>query len=176
MREERVLFAVAMTAPLSLFSKCHSMASLAREAIIMDDQWEKLDFGLFEHMAQCTGRLTDDDLGALLMCIDARNTLKSLELTLCDHITGSGLEPLRGTTALERIDLSLGYNDNNDASSSSISASVVIPILESIVEKEGNSLRHIQFPKKWRTERGSFMDQFLAKYNKVLRGSCIPCS
>ena len=57
---------------------------------------------------------------------------------------------------------------------------VVLPILDSVVEKEGN-LKHIQLnkkwlPKKWQSTRSQSLDQFLAKYNDLLRGRTVPCS
>ena len=47
------------------------------------------------------------DLRAMLVCIDAKNNLKRLNLTHCFGIVGTGLEPLRGSTVLEKLDLGL---------------------------------------------------------------------
>jgi len=154
-------------------------------------QWETLDFGDLEASVlqlqqhdtchQAGPRLSEDDLVAVLVCIDAANTLKSLALSNCHHITGVGLEPLRGTTTLQGIDLSVvvggrsktGDNDNAEAV---ISAGVVIPILDSIIETVGNALLHIQLPKKWRLEGGQMLNQFLTRYNGMLRAKSIVCS
>ena len=52
-------------------------------------------------------RLSDEDMGAMLVCIDAVHTLKKLKLAHCFNIVGHGLEPLRGSTSLRQVDLSL---------------------------------------------------------------------
>ena len=54
-----------------------------------------------------SSKLTDGDLHALLVCIDARNTLKRLKLAGCVNIIGRGFEPLCGSLVLEQIDLIL---------------------------------------------------------------------
>ena len=51
--------------------------------------------------------MTDKDLAAILVCIDAKNNLKRLNLTHCFGIVGTGLEPLRGSVVLEKLDLGL---------------------------------------------------------------------
>ena len=69
---------------------------------------------------------------------------------MCCGITGSGLEPIRESVVLERIDLSLvgDHEDPNIYNEPAISAEVVIPILDSILNMENNSLIHVQLPKK----------------------------
>ena len=47
-------------------------------------------------------RLTDDDVGAVLVCIGAINSLKRLNLTHCFNVIG-GFEPLRSSTVLEKL-------------------------------------------------------------------------
>ena len=39
-------------------------------------------------------KLSEDDIGAVLVCIDAKNKLKSLRLADCKDIVGNALEPL----------------------------------------------------------------------------------
>ena len=67
--------------------------------------WEILDF--VDIPLSLASRLTDDDLDAILKCIDAKNDLKRLNLTHCFSIAGQGLEPLRGSVVLEKLDLGL---------------------------------------------------------------------
>lgn len=86
-----------------------AMLAVATEsrAIISNDsgEWSTLDFvDVEESLAK---KLTDDDFHRILVCIDARESLKVLKLTGCVNITGKGLEPLRGSVVLEQIDLSL---------------------------------------------------------------------
>lgn len=179
-KEPRALLAVAMTAPSSSFRAHHvhgelvtgSLQRARLEAILGNErQWDHLNFGCLDQSVgpdrHLTGRhLTDDDLCAVLVVIDAVNILESLNLRDCLHIDGSGMDPLRGSTALERIDLS----------SECLSMPTVVPILQSMVEKEGCSLRHIQLPKKWRLEKGQLLDHFIQKFNNLLRRSPIPCA
>ena len=79
-------------------------------AILKQDRlWEMLDF---KYVADFLGReITDADVRWLLQCIDAVNHVKMLKLTNCSGITGVGLfSSLRGSTVLEKIDLSLVDN------------------------------------------------------------------
>ena len=65
-----------------------------------------LDFGDVEK--SLASKLTDDDIRAVLLaCIDAGNEVRSLKLSGCVNITGSGLETLHGSMSLIQIDLSL---------------------------------------------------------------------
>ena len=90
-----------------------------------------------------------------MLAIDAVNNVKSLKVTNCIGIIGAGLEPLRGSIVLKRIDLSLVGDHVNPTIDPEppISVSAVVPILDSIINTEGNSLVHVQLPKKWREQR-----------------------
>jgi hypothetical protein len=68
---------------------------------IVGDHWDTLDFGEIEK--DLAARLTDDDIKAVLWCIDAGNRVKKLSLAHCVNITGAGLEPLRGSTIIEQF-------------------------------------------------------------------------
>ena len=70
-----------------------------------DSQWEMMDF--VDLPRALASRLTDDDVGAVLVCIDAANNLKRLKLTHCFNVAGTCLEPLRRSTVLEYLDLEL---------------------------------------------------------------------
>mmetsp|Transcript_25129 Transcript_25129/g.41226 ORF Transcript_25129/g.41226 Transcript_25129/m.41226 type:complete len:129 (-) Transcript_25129:260-646(-) len=78
-------FAVAMTASSSSWQNCNwqgQQPSAASKAIILKqnpEQWEALDFMDIEK--SCRTKLTDGDIGGILVCIDAINSLKSLKLT-----------------------------------------------------------------------------------------------
>ena len=159
-KSSRALFAVALTAPSKSFrlSNWKSKLSEASKAIISStisgpfipvtdgigwedvrlkdyyskDDWEKLDFLDIKELAN---KLNDDDIGAVLVCIDATNNLKSLSLEVVD-IFGHGLEPLRESKVLEEIAFKMDTKQ--------LSKSAVLPILESIIDTEGSSLF-----KKW---------------------------
>ena len=72
---------------------------------IVGDQWDSLDFEEIEK--ELTARLTDDDIKAVLWCIDAANKVKRLSLAHCVNITGAGLQPLLGSTVIEQIDVQI---------------------------------------------------------------------
>ena len=123
-------------------------------------------------------------LSGVLKCVGALHTIKKLRLTHCVGIKGSGLEPLRGSTTLEQIDLSLVPRDvsPNIKPEPMISKVEVIPILHSIIDADGCSLKHLQFPKKWKDEKNLFFTpkkqlsvRFLSKYNRIMNNSNITC-
>jgi len=122
--------------------------------------------------------LTDDDIRWVLLCIDAPNKTKSLKFTNCVGITGSGLEPMHESVVLKRIDLSLVGDHENPTLEPEppISVAVVIPILENIMNKKGNSLIHVQLPKKWRVERSVILVQFLERLDRMLNERRFQCS
>ena len=96
------------------FLACPSRALLAvafrntnsvTNAIISFEQWNNLDFGEIEK--SLSSKITDTLVEEILVCIGANAKLRKLKLTGCVNITGSGLEPLRGSVVLEIIDLTL---------------------------------------------------------------------
>ncbi len=162
---------------------------------IVGDHWDTLDFGEIEK--DLAARLTDDDIKAVLWCIDAGNRVKKLSLAHCVNITGAGLEPLRGSTIIEQIDLSLAGKHQNPALiepwhpparivsltipfAPPISCELVLPILDSIIERGHlSSLKHLQFPMAWRTTKWYHEGRehsnpnlafvyFLMRYNQML--------
>ena len=70
-------------------------------------QWEALDLLDIQNSTTNKRKMNDDSLKSILICIDAVNNLKSLKLTSCDTIIGYGLKPLRGSTIIRSIDLSM---------------------------------------------------------------------
>ena len=141
-----------------------------------NESWKSLDF---KDIQDIFGRsLSDDDIRWILLAIDGVNKIKSLKFTNCVGIAGSGLEPLTGSTVLERIDLSLvgDYENPNVTPEPPISVELVVPILNSIVEREDNVLVHVQLPKKWRMERSNILTRFLQRFDEVLNGRRYSCS
>jgi len=140
------------------------------------ESWDVVDFKDIQDI--CGRTLTDNDIRLILLCIDGVNKIKSLKFTNCLEITGSGLQPLTGSTVLERIDLSLvgDYQNPTINPEPPISAELVVPILNSIVEREDNSLVHIQLPKKWRDERSNVLTQFLERFDRLSNERRYQCS
>ena len=144
-------------------------------------QWDTLDFGDLEN--DLASRLSDHDVHAVLIIIDAANRLRTLKLSHCTNITGSCLEPLRGSVVLEKIDLSLvGDNESPKISPAPLSFDHVLPILDSIIQKGSNRLTHIQFPHMSRAialgkyPGSSEFRQFVTRYNDMFKKRVIGCS
>uniref|UniRef100_A0A7S2P497 Uncharacterized protein n=1 Tax=Skeletonema marinoi TaxID=267567 RepID=A0A7S2P497_9STRA len=165
----RALFAVALN-------------SRDSSSAIAGNQWDVLDFGDIEK--DLAAKLSDEDIRGVLLSIDAVNNLKKLRLTNCIHVTGVGLEPLRGSTIMQQINLSLvGDHESPKLDPEPpISCAEVIPILDSIIERrEDCSLEYLQFPKVWRKERNTESDfhAFLTRFNNYLSSRadvCLKCS
>ena len=164
----RALFAVAL-------NYCSDIDS---SSAIVSDQRDAFDFGDIEK--ELAAKLTDDDVKGVLLSIDAINNLKTLRLTNCTNITGIGLEPLRGSTMIEKIDLSLvGDNQTPELSPAPpISCTEVLPILDSIIDMGGAcSLKLLIFPEEWRKERNteSEFHAFLVRYSALWRTRVVSC-
>ena len=162
----RALFAVALN--------CRDTDS---SSAIVGGQQDALDFG--DIAKELAAKLTDHDIEAVLFSIDAINNLKTLRLTNLLNITGIGLEPLRGSTMIEKIDLSLvGDHVSPDISPAPpMSCTDVLPILDSIIDMgEESSLKLLIFPKKWRERNiNSEFHAFLVRYNEMLQSRVVPC-
>lgn len=209
-KTERALVAVAMTASSSAWSvskwqKCPNIASkimigakpLTTEStkynyrLQKSYEWDFFDFkDINESLAR---KLSDEDIGGILVCIDAVRTIKVLKLTGLFNIVGHGLEPLRGSRLLEHLDLNPGLLEPlklvpggiaTEMSGilagmkhySSLSAQATVPILDSIITVEGSSLKQLNFPKKWRANKIPLLTQFLNRYNRALNRRELPCS
>ncbi|KAL7528649.1 hypothetical protein ACHAWF_002648 [Thalassiosira exigua] len=114
----RALFAASTTAPSSSWeaSGWKRRPNATSEAIASADpsrdSWKFLCLSdLGESLAN---KLTDGDLGAMLVCTNAKENLYHLRLTYCTNITGSGLAPLWGSTTLGHLDLTVKVNDVRD--------------------------------------------------------------
>lgn len=193
------LLAIALTAPSASQRKCNRQLmppSAASKAIvksvwedahdkISERNWEVFDFvGVEKKVAN---NLNDDDVADILVCIDAVNKVKRFLLTGCIGIAGRGMEPLRGSVVLEQIDLSLVKKHENPIKPGRpplISEAVVLSILDSIVDADGNSLKHIQLPRKWLffgdemriVDNESLLHRFLMKFNRLLTSRPFNCS
>ncbi len=162
---------------------------------LMGSECENLDFGDVEKSLAV--KINDAHLVQVLFCFDAVNKVKKIRLTHCININGAGLWPLRGSTVVEQIDLSvvtrhkspklwkklqirreLHFNLWRDTS--------VVRTLDSIISQEGNALKHLQLHWSWR-ELGEYsywrpnnVDQLIMRYNNMLesRGivSCSMCT
>jgi len=125
-------------------------------------------------------KLNDDDVASVLACIDARRTLKQLRLRHLHNFFGHGLEPLRSSTVIEEIDLGLKLRlwAQSHGSARRLSPQALIPIMDSIVDAEGTSLRKLELPEEWKTSHARNelpLCQFLEKFHQFLQNKEIPC-
>ena len=157
----RAIFAVALT-------NDNHKPNENSSSIAAADDWDTLDFGEIEK--ELAARLSDYDISDVLQHVDAVNKLKRLRLTNCIKISGICLEPLRRSTVIEQIDLSLtddGESPRLDPEPP-ISYYAVMPILDSIVAADACALKHLQFPHKFRTDTDRSIDStfhaFIERY------------
>ena len=117
------------------------------------NQTDILDFGRISK--ELVVQLCDDGIKAILLCVDAVNTVKRLKLANCIGITGVGLEPLRGPIIIQQIDLSLVEKQMSPSIDPEppISCDAALPILDSIISQNECALKHLQFPEKWQRAR-----------------------
>jgi len=170
------LFAAALTAPSSSWSKFNlkRKPSAISNAILSALQWGVLDFE--DIGKQLASKLTDDDIGSVLTCLNAVTKVKNLKVTGCTNISGRGLEPLRGSMVLEQIDLSLVKQHTNPNIRSAISEEAVLLILHSIICKQGNRLRQVQMPSKWALGVSMLLSQFAENYTRLLQSRPFNCA
>jgi len=137
-----------------------------------------LDFGDLEK--DLAMRLTDQDLGSVLNCIDAKHNLKKLKLTNCRGIIGHGLAPLRQSVVIEQIDLSLvgKFESPILEGDTLLSESVTLPILQSIVDMEGSVLKQLVFPQSWSAADtiSQPLRQFIESYEQHLDAQRFCCA
>ena len=181
----RVLLAVALTTS-------SAMPSEASNVIVSADRWDirnknfRTTVDFVDTDKALAARLSDEDIAGVLQVVGAVHEVSTVKLTHCVGISGSGLEPLRGFTTLEQLDLSLVADNKNPKLSPepAISEAKVLPILESIIDADGRSgsdavsifkKLYVEFPKKWRDEKSELMVKFLSKYNSVMNDRKISC-
>ncbi|KAL7551184.1 hypothetical protein ACHAWF_014380 [Thalassiosira exigua] len=174
----RVLFSVAAASSTSTTASAsleRSRAMLAASPGCDDEQWKVIDFLKFgEGVAQ---KITDDDLGRILLCADAVHRVETLKLAGCVNIFGRGLKPLRGSSVLKHVDLSLvgPHTSPIIRPEPMISEDVVLPILDSIMVADDSSLEFLCFPKKWRERRNFRLGDFITRYNLFLENRYLQC-
>ncbi|KAL7448450.1 hypothetical protein ACHAWC_000633, partial [Mediolabrus comicus] len=185
------MFALAVTPPKSpydtIMARSRSKSHASTFMITGTDDWDTLDFGEIEK--DLAARLSDNDVSAILVHVDAVRKVKRLKLTNCTNITGVGLIPLQFSTVIEQIDLSLvGMHQNPKLyPEPPISSELVLPILQSIINENRCALKHLEFPKVWReynSADGTYgtaeLTQFIEQYNEMTenRGpaSCSKCN
>ena len=179
-KPSRAMLAVAFTAPSTSWQnkniKLHQSSSTSK-AIVAAQQWDTLDF--MDIKKSLANKLSDDDMYAVLQCINAENVLKKLKLAGCINVTGRGLSSLRESVVLEQIDLCLlsrKYEDPESVIHHSMNKVIVLPILDSIISSIGCSLKHILLPYSWKEDdEDGPLHRFANRYNQHLNSLGISC-
>ena len=83
------------------------------------------------------GKLSDDDIGALLVSIKAKKKLKVLNVSPCSKLVGGGLWPIGGSTILDHMNLPL------PTTCKPLSVKTMTLILQSIIDASDNPLERI---------------------------------
>jgi hypothetical protein len=152
----RLIFAVAITdRNKTPYQRIMAQSSRPNEShsLIVGKRWSTLDFGEVEK--ELAAKLSDNDIKEILLSINAADKLKKLRLTNCTNVTGAGLDPLRGTSTIEQIDLSLAgrHQSPNIDPDPPLSCERVLPILDSIIQRGRDQIKYLQFPHAWRRNR-----------------------
>jgi len=111
-----------------------------------EEDWKKLD--LLDLDKSLRMRLTDGDIAGILVCIDAVNKLEEIKLPHCINLRGEGLAPLSGSIVLKKAELCI-VSEEVDSMTPKLSIDAVLPILDSIVAKNHNSMSRLHAPKVW---------------------------
>jgi len=163
-------------------SRAMMASALSRPACFDSDTLDFSDIG-----RDFASKLTDRDVRDILVSIDAVNRLKVLKLIGCENISGVGLEPMRGSTTIQQIDLSTSEKTCDVASSAeffspnfpwcfALSENAVIPVLDSINGKHDRSLRHVQCPLFWRERKSKLLTSFMERYDRALNSRTCVCA
>lgn len=146
--------------------------------------------------------MNDEHLATILRCIDAnQSTLEVLKLAGFVNIFGHGLEPLRTSSSIRQIDLSLvGQFESPEiiveeeeemerkrkkvnakkekkktltvAKQVNISVDMILPILQGIIDNGRNSLRDVMFPHKFWGGEAAMLS---LSSETILSSICIDC-
>ena len=157
---------------------CASTNAIVSPSVTRDasnNLWEEIDFA--DVGSSLAKRLTDDDIAGVLACVNSIHKVKTLKLTGCVNITGRGLEPLRGSAVLQQLDLSLvgKFEDPKLIIPPLLLERDVIPILDSLIDRENHSLKQLQLPKNWRDRQSGSLDDFLQRYNQLESQASAEC-
>jgi len=93
-KTSRAILTVALQPQSSSSSTCsHHMHQLTvmSKAIVSSTDWNRYKIDFLDIEKRLIQKLTDNDIGRILTCINARDVLKKLKMTGCIAIPGRGL-------------------------------------------------------------------------------------
>ena len=145
--------------------------TLEMKTILRMDKWDVIDFS--DCGSSLASKLSDDDIAAVLSCINAVKHLKKLKLADCIGITGRGLQPLFGSVVLEWFDASLLHTPLK--SKNNMCEMALLPVVDSIINTHGNSLTYFDSP--WSFWTNDFhMGEFSERYRQHLEDRVFQCT
>ena len=167
-------------------------------------QWSQLVFRDTPQLwakvgCQKMGLMTDKQLAALLRRTNAKEVLKKIDLRYCYGITGTGLDPLKGSTALNSINLNIGAIRPHKAKALEDAYKRVVPDLKAIVNfvetfppfstanVNAPGILEMELPggsrgvgkKRWNGYRASLLalqKSFRKNFTTTVRGNPLPCT
>jgi hypothetical protein len=161
-------------------SRAMMASALSRPACFDSDT---LDFSDVKYDIAC--KLTDRDVREILVSIDAVNRLRVLKLIGCENISGMGLEPMRGSTIIQQIDLStsvrapIANGEDLFSPNCRLLEEAVIPVLDSIIAEKDRALKLLEFPLEWRKTKCAQLAAFMERYSHAQSSrtrSCCECA
>jgi len=87
------------------------------------------------------------------------NNLEKIRLPHCINVRGEGLSPLRGSIVLKRADLCI-VSEEVGSMTPKLSIDAVLPIFDSIMAVNQNSMRRLHIPKIWRDTHNERLNIF----------------
>lgn len=174
------LYALSSHDTSNQISDSHQPSAISMAIAARQNCWENIEFKGIQDLCGQNGILSDNDIRWVLSCVGVQN-IKSIKLSHCYGITGSGLDQIRHSAVLKSIDLSLvgDHESGFDLSveqQSTLSEITILSILNNILENEDSSLEHVQLPQKWRKDKSVMLNTFLERMEYILTRRRIKCS
>ena len=162
-------------------------------------QWVYLDTpGLWKRFGynwkNMTTAMTDGQLAALLRRVNGKEVVEEISLSMCTQMSGSGLEPLRGSTMLRSANLCFrgrGVQGTNGEKRPDIDLKAIVSIVESFPPFSGRTLANPGIcsltlfshegnsgKKRWKGYKEALLGlqkAYRKNFSSNVRGNPLPC-
>lgn len=161
-----ILLSIARSVPLvDLFTLgicCKNLAAVAAQG----ELWKRIELP-----RRVAIRCTDTWLAHLLERVDARSHTESISLKCCIKVSGSGLSPLQGSTALREVDLRRGVLSFDGVEQLAPLSPSVIELLAPMMvpHPTGRQLTSLRFYRKFDFCLAPLVDPSFVPVNKPRR-------
>ena len=98
----------------------------------------------------------------------------------CDKVVGTGFQPLHGSTMLQEFDVSRAIKHRTSQRNQipKFSPEAVVPVLLSILDVDGHSLREVSLPPDWmktKVRNELPLSDFFARYSQLKQNEEVKC-